>query len=280
MSRLLLLTFTLLSCAASAMAQSPQASAQSGAPPQSSSSRVPALQESQECSQAKATAKLLEARLKDWPALARYRDDNKKVIPAKRNETRVVFLGDSITDSWDDPKYGGFFTGKPYLNRGISGQTTPQMLIRFRPDVIDLAPTVVVILTGTNDLAGNTGPTTLEAIEDNLKSMAELAQRHHIRLVFSSVLPVSDYEKTADGQPRIQTVRRPPDQIKALNDWLKKYAAENRFTYLDYYSAMIDEKGFLKDELSNDGLHPNEKGYAVMAPLAEKAIAAALKKNK
>ncbi|HEX9425479.1 MAG TPA: SGNH/GDSL hydrolase family protein [Pyrinomonadaceae bacterium] len=280
MSRLLLLTFTLLSCAASGMAQSPQASAQSGALPQSSLSPVPALQESQECSQAKAKAKLLEARLKDWPALARYRDDNEKVIPTNRNETRVVFLGDSITDSWDNPKYGGFFTGKPYLNRGISGQTTPQMLIRFRPDVIALAPMVVVILAGTNDLAGNTGPTTLEAIEDNLMSMAELAQRHHIRLVFSSVLPVSDYEKTADGQPQIQTIRRPPDKIEALNNWMKKYSAENKFTYLDYYSAMIDEKGFLKDELSNDGLHPNEKGYAVMAPLAERAIAAALKKNK
>jgi lysophospholipase L1-like esterase len=191
----------------------------------------------------------------------------------------VVFLGDSITDSWDDPKYGGFSNGKPYVNRGISGQTTPQMLIRFRSDVILLKPKVVVILAGTNDLAGNTGPTTLQAIEDNLTSMSELAERHHIQVVFASLLPVSDYEKTVDGQPRIQTNRRPPAQIIALNDWMKSYAAKNRFAYLDYYSAMVDEKGFLRDELSNDGLHPNEKGYAVMAPLAEQAIAAALKKK-
>lgn len=279
MRQLLVLTFSLLSCVVSGMAQAPQASAQSGSPPQSSSSPVPALQESPECTEAKAAVTRLEARLRDWPALARYRNDNEKIASANKNEMRVVFLGDSITDSWDDPKYGGFFNGKPYLNRGISGQTTPQMLIRFRPDVIELAPKVVVILAGTNDLAGNTGPTTLEAIEDNLMSMAELAQRHHIRLVFASVLPVSDYEKTADGQPRIQTIRRPPDQIKALNYWIKKYAAENGFTYLDYYSAMIDDKGFLKDELSNDGLHPNERGYAVMAPLAEQAIATALKKK-
>lgn len=279
MRQLFVLTFSLLSCVVSGMAQAPRASAQPGSPQQSSSSPVPALQESPECAQAKAAVTRLEARLRDWPALARYRNDNEKIASANKNEMRVVFLGDSITDSWDDPKYGGFFTGKPYLNRGISGQTTPQMLIRFRPDVIDLAPKVVVILAGTNDLAGNTGPTTLEAIEDNLMSMAELAQRHHIRLVFASVLPVSDYEKTDDGQPRIQTVRRPPDQIKALNFWIKKYAAENGFTYLDYYSAMIDEKGFLKDELSNDGLHPNERGYAVMAPLAEQAIAAALRKK-
>lgn len=279
MRQLFVLTFSLLSCVVSGMAQAPHASAQSGSAPQSSPSPVPALQELQECAQAKAAVTRLEARVRDWPALARYHDDNRKIPSATKNEMRVVFLGDSITDSWDDPKYGGFFTGKPYLNRGIGGQTTPQMLIRFRPDVIELAPKVVVILAGTNDLAGNTGPTTLEAIEENLMSMAELAQAHHIRLVFASVLPVSDYEKTGDGQPRIQTLRRPPDQIRALNDWIKKYAAENGFTYLDYYSAMIDEKGFLKDELSNDGLHPNEKGYAVMAPLAEQAIAAAMKKK-
>lgn len=186
-------------------------------------------------------------------------------------------MGDSITDSWDDPRYGGFFPGRPYVNRGIGGQTTPQMLIRFRPDVIALKPDVVVILAGTNDLAGNTGPMTLQAIQDNLTSMAELARVHRIRVVLASVLPVSDYEKTADGQPRIQTVRRQPDQIKALNEWMRKYTAEKKLTYLDYYSAMIDDKGLLKDELSNDGLHPNEKGYQVMGPLAEQAIEWALK---
>jgi len=213
----------------------------------------------------------------DWPALARYREDNQKIAPPAKNEQRVVFMGDSITDSWDDPRNGGFFPGKPYVNRGISGQTTPQMLIRFRPDVIQLHPRVVVILAGTNDLAGNTGPTTLEAIQDNLSSMAELATRHGIRVVFASLLPVSDYE-IRDDKPIIQTGRRPPEKILALNQWMKTYARTNHHGYLDYFSAMVDDKGFLKDELSNDGLHPNPQGYAVMAPLAEAAIAASLKR--
>ena len=231
------------------------------------------------CAELKAQAARSDAKLKDWPALARYGGDNAKAAPTAKGERRVVFMGDSITDSWDDAKYGGFFPGKPYLDRGISGQTTPQMLIRFRPDVISLGPSVVVILAGTNDLAGNTGPATLEAIEGNLASMAELARAHGIRVVLASLLPVSDYE-TRDGKPLIQTQRRPPEKIRALNEWMKSYAAANGATYLDYYSAMADEKGFLKDELSDDGLHPNAKGYAVMAPLAEQAIAAALKKKK
>ena len=235
-------------------------------------------QESPECTQAKATVTRLEGRLKDWPALARYHDDNASTVVSGKTAGRVVFMGDSITDSWDDPKYGGFFPGKPYVNRGISGQTTPQMLIRFRPDVIALKPAVVVILAGTNDIAGNTGPTTLQAIEDNLASMVDLARFNHIQVVLASVLPVSDYEKTPEGQVRNQTTRRPPQQITALNEWLKHYAVENKLTYLDYYSAMVDDKGFLKDELSDDGLHPNAKGYEVMGPLAEQAIAKALKK--
>jgi lysophospholipase L1-like esterase len=185
-------------------------------------------------------------------------------------------MGDSITDSWDNPSNGGFFPGKPYINRGISGQTTPQMLIRFRRDVIALKPKVVLILAGTNDIAGNTGPTTLEAIEDNLTAMAELAKLHKIRVVFASLLPISDYE-VRNGQPIIQSVKRPPDKIKALNGWMKSYADANGLVYLDYFSAMVDDKGFLKDELSNDGLHPNPAGYAVMNPLAEAAIAASLK---
>ncbi|HET7113646.1 MAG TPA: SGNH/GDSL hydrolase family protein [Pyrinomonadaceae bacterium] len=215
----------------------------------------------------------------DWPNLARYDKDNKTVAPPAKNEQRVVFMGDSITDSWDSPVNGGFFPGKPYVNRGISGQTTPQMLIRFRRDVIELKPKVVVILAGTNDIAGNTGPTTLEAIEDNLKSMAELAVANRIRVVFASVMPVSDYE-TRDGKPLIQTVRRPPDKILALNKWIQEFARANHHVYLDYFSAMVDEKGFLKDELSNDGLHPNVQGYAVMGPLAEAAIQASLKRSK
>ena len=230
------------------------------------------------CAEVKAQLTRDEARLKDWPALARYRDANARLAPPAKGESRVVFMGDSITDSWDDPRYGGFFPGKPYADRGISGQTTPQMLIRFRPDVIALGPKVVVILAGTNDIAGNTGPMTLGAIEDNLASMAELARGHGIRVVLASLLPVSDYEKR-DGKPIIQTTRRPPEQIRALNEWMKRYAAENGATYLDYYSAMVDDKGFLREELSEDGLHPNAKGYEVMAPLAERAIASALKKK-
>jgi Lysophospholipase L1 and related esterases len=227
----------------------------------------------------KTRAERAETRLKDWPQLARYHDDNTKVMPPAKNEQRVVFMGDSITDGWDAPNMGGFFPGKPYVNRGISGQTTPQMLIRFRPDVIDLKPRVVVILAGTNDLAGNTGPTTLEAIEANLISMAELARANGIRVVFASLLPVSDYEMR-DGKPIVQTVRRSPDKIIVLNDWMKDYAARNHLIYLDYFSAMVDGKGFFKDELSNDGLHPNAAGYAVMNPLAEAAIQSSLKHGK
>ena len=214
----------------------------------------------------------------DWPNLARYNEDNKRIAPPAKNEQRVVFMGDSITDSWDDPVYGGFFPGKPYINRGISGQTTPQMLIRFRPDVLALKPRVVVILAGTNDIAGNTGPMTLEMIEDNLKSMAELAAANGIRVVLASVLPVSDYE-LRDGKPITQTVRRPPEKILALNKWLQDFARQRGYVYLDYFSATVDDKGFLKNELSDDGLHPNAAGYKVMAPLAEAAIAASLKRR-
>ena len=231
------------------------------------------------CAELKTRADRAETRLKDWPQLARYHDDNTKVNPPSKNEQRVVFMGDSITDGWDAPNMGGFFPGKPYVNRGISGQTTPQMLIRFRPDVIDLKPKVVVILAGTNDLAGNTGPSTLEAIEGNLISMAELARTNGIRVVLASLLPVSDYE-VRDGKPIVQTGRRAPDKSMALNAWMKDYAAANHLIYLDYFSAMVDGKGFLKDELSDDGLHPNAAGYAVMNPLAEAAIQSSLKHGK
>jgi len=235
--------------------------------------------QAQDCTELKARLERAETELNDWPELARYREDNKKIAPPAKNEQRVVFMGDSITDSWDDPAFGGFFPGKPYINRGISGQTTPQMLIRFRRDVIELKPKVVVILAGTNDLAGNSGPTTLEAIEDNLVSMAELAKANGIRVAFASVLPVSDYEMR-DGKPIVQTGRRHPDRILALNRWMKEFAKTHHEVYLDYFSAMVDEKGFLKNELSNDGLHPNSEGYAVMAPLAEIAIAASLKQGR
>jgi lysophospholipase L1-like esterase len=216
-----------------------------------------------------------EKTLQDWPNLARYRDANAAIAAPGKDETRVVFMGDSITDMWVQPQFGGFFPGKPYVDRGISGQTTPQMLIRFRPDVLALQPRVVVILAGTNDIAGNTGPMTLEEIEGNLASMSELAHANGMRVVLSSVLPVYDGGHTQEGKLLTMTGGRPPEKILALNAWIKSYAAQHRDVYLDYFSAMVDDQGFLKKELSDDGLHPNKAGYAVMAPLAEKAIAAA-----
>lgn len=224
----------------------------------------------------KARADRAENRMKDWANLARYKDADAQVKPPEKGENRVVFMGDSITDGW---KLAEYFPQKPYINRGISGQTTPQMLIRFRPDVLNLKPKVVVILAGTNDISGNTGPTTPEAIQGNLTSMAELARVNGISVVLSSIMPVSDYHKNKNGETIVQTVRRPPAQILAMNEWIKKYAAQNNLVYLDYYSAMVDDKGFLKPELSYDGLHPGAKGYEVMKPLAEKAIAEALKKK-
>jgi lysophospholipase L1-like esterase len=208
--------------------------------------------------------------LQDWPNLARYAADNAKLAAPVPGETRVVFMGDSITDGWGRWR-GTFFPGKPYINRGISGQTTPQMLIRFRPDVVALKPKVVVILAGTNDLAGNTGPETVEEIEGNLISMAELAKANDIRVVFSSITPVCDYIKP-------QTAQRPPAQIIAINEWMKDYAAKNGIIYLDYYSAMLDDHEMLKKELTVDGLHPNADGYDVMGPLASAAINKALAK--
>jgi lysophospholipase L1-like esterase len=219
----------------------------------------------------------LEKTLDDWAEVGRYREANAGVRPPAKDEKRVVFLGDSITEGWLNPKFGEFFPGKPYIGRGISGQTTPQMLIRFRPDVIALEPRVVVILAGTNDIAGNTGPITLGEIEGNLASMSELAHAHHINVVLSSVMPVKDLE-TSESK-KIQTVRRPPEKILQLNEWIKKYAAEHGDVYLDYFAAMADEKGFLKSDLTYDGLHPNAAGYDVMAPLAEGAIQQALAKK-
>lgn len=247
------------------------AAAQSSPQPASS----PSCQE--ELQVAKDRLTRLNSYIQDWPNLGYYREANAQVSPLKNNELRVVFMGDSNTDYWDNPGFGGFFPGKAYFNRGIAGQITPQMLIRFRPDVIALNPKVVVILAGTNDLAGNIGPTTLTSIENNLSTMSELARAHSIRVVLASILPVSDYNRTRDGKQLIRTIERPLSRITALNEWMKQYAAENGFTYLDYFSALADEKGLLKEEFSDDGVHPNSKGYAVMAPLAEAAISKALK---
>jgi lysophospholipase L1-like esterase len=201
----------------------------------------------------------------DYGQLARYRDANAALTPPSPGENRVVFFGDSITDIW---KLDDSFPGKHYINRGIGGQTTSQMLVRFRQDVIELQPKVVVILAGTNDIAGNSGPITNEDIEANLASMAELAKAHGIRIIFSSILPVNNF--TPQSQEFFAS--RPPERILALNSWLKDYCAKNDLTYLDYFSAMVDDKGLLKRDLANDGLHPNQAGFTVMAPLAEKAI--------
>jgi len=205
----------------------------------------------------------------DYGQLARYRDANAALKPPAPGENLVVFFGDSITDSW---KLEDYFPGKPYLNRGIGGQTTPQMLVRFRQDVIDLHPRVVVILAGTNDIAGNTGPMRLEDIEADYASMAELARANHVALVFSSVLPVHNYT------PKSQDffAQRSPQKILELNRWLKEYCVAHGLVYLDYFSAMVDDKGLLKRDLAEDGLHPNAAGFKIMAPLAEGAIAKAL----
>ena len=204
----------------------------------------------------------------DWANLARFRDANAQLAAPMKNEKRVVFMGNSITEGWQQ-YFATMFPGKPYINRGISGQTTPQMLVRFRQDVIALKPRVVVILAGTNDIAGNTGPSTLEMIEDNLASMAELARANGIRAVMSSVLPVYDYP----WKPGLE----PAPKIIALNKWMKDYADHHHAIYLDYHSAMADARGGMREGLASDGVHPNEAGYRVMAPLVEQAIERALR---
>ena len=205
----------------------------------------------------------------DWPNLARYRDENAKLGLPAAGEKRVVFMGNSITEGWKDicPE---FFAGRAYIDRGISGQTTPQMLIRFRPDVIDLNPEMVVILAGINDIAGNTGPSTLEMIEGNIASMAELAKAHEIKVILCSVLPAYDFP----WNPGVY----PAEKISVLNTWIKKYAAEKGFSYLDYYSAMVDERKGLKAELTPDGVHPNKAGYKVIEQIVERAIQNSLNK--
>jgi lysophospholipase L1-like esterase len=209
-----------------------------------------------------------DSRLRDWAQLSRYRDANRTT-----SSPDVVFIGDSITDSWQQPRFS-FFPGKNYVVRGISAQTTPQMLVRFRADVINLRPKAVLILAGTNDIAGNTGPMTNEEIQGNFASMSELAHANNIKVIFASITPVSNYHVAPNGNP--QTSVRPMARIGAMNDWLQKYAAARGDIYLNYFSAMIDEKGLMKAELTADDLHPNAAGYAIMAPLAEAAIRRAL----
>jgi lysophospholipase L1-like esterase len=232
-------------------------------------------------------AKNLADQLQDWNQLGRYHAANIELKKQPADPQRVVFMGDSITDGW---RLAEYFPGKPYVNRGISGQTTPQMLVRMYPDVIDLKPKVFVIFAGTNDIARNTGPQTLEMIEHNFMAMAELAQAHEIKVVLCSVMPISDYPalnpQPAPGRGggpapvrRKQTEVRPPADILKLNAWLKDYAARIHAVYADYFTATVDEKGWLKEPISSDGLHPNAQGYALMAPVIEAAIQQALQQR-
>ena len=214
----------------------------------------------------------MRAQLADWAALDRYRSENAALPPASAGEQRVVFFGDSITDGWGRwAGTGPFFPGKPYVNRGISGQTTPQMLVRFQQDVVHLHPAAVVILAATNDIAGNTGPSTPGMIEDNFTSMALIAKQSGIKVVLASITPAFSYPWK---KPEVQPVA----EIRELNQWLRNLCASNGYTYLDYYSSMSDAKGAMLPGYSSDGVHPTAKGYSVMAPLAERAIAQALEK--
>lgn len=208
--------------------------------------------------------------LTDFPWLARFKEADLKLGSPAAGEKRVVFMGDSITEAWHFDAPGGVFAAKPYVNRGISGQTTPQMVLRFHQDVIALQPKVVVILAGTNDIAGNTGPMTLEETEANIAAMAEMATANRIAVVLCSILPAFDYP----WQPGLT----PAPKIDQINAWMQKYASENRYVYVDYHSAMKDDRDGLPAKLSHDGVHPTQAGYDIMAPLIEAGIAKALKK--
>jgi acyl-CoA thioesterase I len=233
-------------------------------------------------------AKSLADQLQDWNQLGRYHQANQELKKQPADPGRVVFLGDSITDFW---KLDESFPEKPYVNRGIGGQTTPQMLVRMYPDVIELHPGAMVLLAGINDVARNTGPSTAEMIEQNIMAMTELAQHHGIKVILCSLLPVNDYPflKQQQGDspptpprgpfpglgpfPRMKmTETHPPSNILELNAWIREYANRVNAIYADYFTALADEKGWLKDPDSADGLHPNPEGYKVMAPIAAAAI--------
>jgi lysophospholipase L1-like esterase len=234
------------------------------------------------------TAKTLADQLQDWNQLGRYDAANRDLKKQPADPKRVVFMGDSITDGWRLEEY---FPGKPYVNRGISGQVTSQMLVRMYPDVIDLKPAAMVVLAGTNDVARNNGPATPEMIQENIMAMTELAQHHGIKVLLCSILPVSDYPYLAQQSGRgpqpppgagrggrgafvrqRMTVGRPPEDILKLNAWMKSYAAQVNATYVDYFSALVDAQGWMYDGIANDGLHPNAEGYKIMAPIVSVAI--------
>ncbi len=201
--------------------------------------------------------------VQDWPYLAKYRQENTKLSLSQTNENRVIFLGDSITEFWSK-EHPLFSQNKSFLNRGISGQTTPQMLLRFRADVIELKPKIVVILAGGNDIAGNTGFSNIKMITDNIFSMIELAQIHHIKVILCSVLPANFFY----WNPK----EKPADRIIELNTILKEYTHSKKIPFVDYYSAMVDNQKGLKSEFSEDRVHPNTAGYEIMSLLIEKEI--------
>jgi lysophospholipase L1-like esterase len=212
----------------------------------------------------------LFSQAQDWANLKRYQDENAKLGTPAAGGNRVVFMGNSITEGWKNSS-PEFFSSNPYICRGISGQTTPQMLIRFHQDVVALKPKVVVLLCGINDIAGNTGPSTLEMIQDNIAAMTEIAKANKIRVVLSSVLPAFAFP----WKPGIE----PAEKVIALNKWIKSYADENKYTYVDYFNAMKDERNGLPKNLAEDGIHPTKAGYAIMEPLVQAAIAKALKQK-
>jgi lysophospholipase L1-like esterase len=234
-------------------------------------------------------ARNLADQLQDWNQIGRYHQADQELKKQPGDPRRVVFMGDSITDFW---RLADYFPGQPYVDRGISGQTTPQMLARMYADVIDLKPAAMIVLAGTNDIAHNTGPVTAEMIEENIMAMTELAQGHGIKVILCSVTPVSDYpfrkQQSAPPAPPVpgqppqrprarMTVGRPPADILKINAWMKDYAARVHAVYADYFTALVDEKGWLKEPVSADGLHPNAEGYKIMAPIAEAAIEKALR---
>ncbi len=226
-------------------------------------------------------ARNLSEQLLDWNQIGRYRAENLELKKQPFDSKRVLFMGDSITDFW---KLAEHFPGKPYVNRGISGQTTSQMMVRMYPDVIDLKPAAMVILAGINDISQNTGPMTEEMVEQNIMAMTELAQHHNIRVMLCSILPVSDYaflnpQSGRGPVPRIKvTDTHPPNDILKLNAWMKGYASRVNAVYVDYFSALVDERGWLKENCSMDGIHPNTEGYKVMASILGAAIEKVLPK--
>ena len=207
---------------------------------------------------------MVDSKKLDWANLSRYEEENKRVGLPERDERRVVFMGDSITEEWSN-LYPEYFTEKGYINRGIGGQTTPQMLIRFKRDVVDLKPEIVVVLAGTNDIAGNTGPSNAKMITDNIFSMAEIAKAYQMKVVLSSILPVYEYDWARE-------IKDPPSTIQAVNDALKQYASDQGLIYLDYFSSMVDERQGLNSDYTSDGVHPNESGYILMSSLAEEVL--------